>query len=801
MAISNFPRTRKIPTKVTTKKSVPTTTNFAKGIYTYKPNDAMDLDEIYLAQNARFDRIGEYKTRCGLHNYAMTNEAITIDNWGEDYVMVDMPEIWIIMGEDLVNGLNGSYDNFYSITIYAAPETAEDVDVIKAKVVASSEDPYLGDWEVYSTCARVTGPGLITFYFKQGFHIPTDHGSVWLYLSLQNNPKHKIKVGVDPITQRIKLFGYKIIPYRQTGKVLNMFEANISESNGTISSYILFAFQPYVRFGTDSRVRLCRTAKINTTTGNPTPSIAELRILPSGVKNVRFSQDGNVIRYADGVEGPRMIDPLNNWADSAIDTIDLKTGTNLNIKVSNILTGTEDNIIYFDADTNTQAVWTYPYGFQYAKEADFITSAAIAEYVPGATTTTTIQKSTLTPTSDTHLVSALATGDLIVDGNDNYATVTSISGNDITVTSTSHVATPINSYDKFDRDFRQNFPAIKTGDPLTAMFNLGGIIYFMTRKHKYYMYSQTADNWTQQASTAQHGTFSQESCVCDLNYAYYACDDGIYVFDGATETSITKDSIQATYDLIPRKENIRMQLFNNRLYVFYRDNYSNEVKPENTYRGKHCLVYNINLKVWESFDSGLPIEGTLGQTNGYYPYFVCGSDQYCALFFHEFGGDSGDTDATVGDVTLDSIGNINNYADLGSPIDFDLETSYLHFGTPSQLHRITKWRPEFAKVKLPAQSGYVDEGYSVKCGYALDFTNEVKYAFSVNLKDGSIWNDHLIWDNPPAYGINIGPTKLSTIPQVNGQFYRCQIRYQMHGAYTPVNFKSMTISVETQRLR
>lgn len=802
MAISNFPRTRKIPTKVTTKKSLPTTTNFAKGIYTYKPNDAMDLDEIYLAQNARFQRIGEYKTRCGLHGYIEPCGAIDVDNSSDAYEMVEMPDKLVIYGDDLVEGSANGYNRFYSITIRVAPETAKDVDVIKATIMAESDgeaDPEFV-WEKYSTCARVSGSGLVTFYFKQGLTVPYSGGSYWCYLSLQNNPKHKIKVAADPVTHHIKLVRYSIVPYRQRGKVLNMFEANISESNGTTSSYIIFAFKPIVTTGVDSRVRIYRTGKINI--GNDIdPGIAELRILPSGVKNVRFSQDGNVIRYADGVEGPRMIDPLNNWADSAIDTIDLKTGTNLNIKVSNILTGTEDNIIYFDADTNTQAVWTYPYGFQYAKEADYITSAAIAEYVPGATTTTTIQKSTLTPTSDTHLVSALATGDLIVDDNGNYANVTSISGNDITVTSTSHVATPINSYDKFDRDFRQNFPAIKTGDPLTAMFNLGGIIYFMTRKHKYYMYSQTADNWTQQASSAQHGTFSQESCVCDLNYAYYACDDGIYVFDGATETSITKNSIQATYDLIPRKENIRMQLFNNRLYVFYRDNYLSAVDTKSEYRGKHCLVYNINLRLWESFDSGLPIEGTLGRTNGYYPYFVCGSDQYCALFFHEFGGDSGDPNATVGDVTLDSIGNINNYADLGSPIDFDLETSYLHFGTPSQLHRIVKWRPEFAKVKLPAQSGYVDEGYSVKCGYALDFTNEVKYAFSVNLKDGSIWNDHLIWDNPPAYGINIGPTKLSTVPQVNGQFYRCQIRYQMHGAYTPVNFKSMTISVETQRLR
>ena len=67
MAGTNFSRALKIPAKVTTNKSAPTTTNFAKGIFTYKPNDTMDYDEIYLAQNARFDRIGEYITRRGIN--------------------------------------------------------------------------------------------------------------------------------------------------------------------------------------------------------------------------------------------------------------------------------------------------------------------------------------------------------------------------------------------------------------------------------------------------------------------------------------------------------------------------------------------------------------------------------------------------------------------------------------------------------------------------------------------------------------------------------------------------------------
>ena len=34
-----------------------------------------------------------------------------------------------------------------------------------------------------------------------------------------------------------------------------------------------------------------------------------------------------------------------------------------------------------------------------------------------------------------------------------------------------------------------------------------------------------------------------------------------------------------------------------------------------------------------------------------------------------------------------------DYSDLGSPIKFNLETGYNHFGTTSQLKRIPMWRP------------------------------------------------------------------------------------------------------------
>jgi hypothetical protein len=316
------------------------------------------------------------------------------------------------------------------------------------------------------------------------------------------------------------------------------------------------------------------------------------------------------------------------------------------------------------------------------------------------------------------------------------------------------------------------------------MFNLGGIVYFMTRHHKYYMYSQTADVWTQQASPAQHGAFSQESVVCDLNYAYYACDDGIYVFNGSTESSITDKTIQDLYDRIPDKTSIHLQLYNNRLYVFWADTGN----PAGSDKCDSCFVYNINLKVWESYDTHIPACVTIGRQSPS-NRLLCGSNCFEQFFQYEIAPPPSDRAIN---------GYMEMYADFGcAPIEAEIYTSYLHFGTPSQKHRITKWRPEFDREPYP---------WYVKCGYSLDFDPMVRYAFSVNLSNGSIWSErpHNYPDWPWATyyeRATITPTKLSTIPKVYGQFYRCQICYQHFAAFEPFSLKSHTLCVQTQRIR
>ena len=716
MAIkSNFVK-RNVP-NVGTRKSAPTTTNFAKGVATYKPNDTMGTDELRLAQDARFDRVGEYGTRSGLK--ALSSNIIGLTANGA------------------TTGLTASLATItgaYSFTATADARicgfrlTAKRLgDATKAPIAKLSL--YINDELADTTCINPsdleTTDGSFDALFNAAPDI-VDGDVITITATAQANSQSSTANDVYLSASSNALAGSLLTC--TAGGIDSIFEANI-DGNKTV----LF---------TQNGI-LYRMAENGTMTA--------VRTLPTGAGTVRYSQNLNQIRYADGIESPRLLDPDNgNWTDTKIDTLDLATDTDLQITPTNIMNGPSDNLIYFASEPDTEAVWTYPYGYTYAKSPAFSTTATIEGNIGD---TLTINSSTITP-------SGFAIGDWITGQGTGTGEITAISGGDVTVTIVDTTPQTISSYDKFNVDFYQNFPAIKTGDPLTAMFNLAGVLYFQTRRNKYLMYMQSADSWSQQASNAQGGTFSQESVVCDLNYAYYANDNGIYIFDGSSEQSLTQNTIQNAYDAIPNKETIRLDLYKNRLYVFF----SNNGAELNS-----CFVYNINLRVWESFDSNTYVGCTSARQNAS-GRFLCGHSRIGLIMTNEDG----------------------DYSNLGQPIAFNLETAYQHYGSTSQLKRITKWRPEFATT---------ERAYTVECGYSQDFSDQVKYAFSIDLQRQIPVITDYVWDNPSDYGVPAIPTVHTTTPKVNGEFYRCQIRYQHIAAFEPVIFRSHTLTIQTQRIR
>lgn len=708
---------------ITTRKSSPITTNFANGIYTYKPNDTMKDYEIRLAQDARFDRVGEYGTRLGYQKLTDPIGKATIANNYDTNTNISADEA-------NAYSFTASADaTIYSVNITLSKD-ADSTNYVVPKVILAVNGEYAS-----GSCAN----------YKDLSSTATEFEVVFIDApSVSNGDIITINIGAQ--TGQLSDFNIAVVSgdiiqckvnSATAGAISNVFEANIDGDKS-----VLFVFNGTLYWL------------------NSSGTVASIRTLPAGVNKVRFDQTGNKVRYADGMEAPHLLTPtissgaVTSWADSVIATEDLETGVTLDIKTSNIAPGFNDNILYFDAETTTQMVWTYPYGFEWSKQPAFTTTATISGDVGD---TLTINLSTISP-------AGIAVGDWITGQGTETAEVTAISGSTVSLIIVNTDPVAIGSYDQFNRKFRQNFPAIDTGDPLTAMINLGGVTFVFTKRNKYQMYSQTADAWTQSPTNAQGGTFSQESVVCDLNYAYFANENGVYVFDGASEASITEDSIQNVYDSIPNKESIVVDMYKNRLYIYYTDT------PGEA--NNHCLIYNINLRVWESFDSNTFVSATSARQNTS-SRFICGHSKFGMLMLNE-------------------STNNNDYSDLGEPIAFNLETGYLHFGTTSQYKRITKWRPEFAISEQP---------YTVECGYALDFTDQVKYAFSIDLQRQIPTLTNYVWDNPSDYGAPAIPTVHTTTPKVNGEFYRCQIRYQHIAAFEPVIFRSHTLTVQTQRIR
>ena len=100
----------------------------------------MDFDEIYLAQNARFDRIGEYKTRRGIAKMCEPiGKAKTQDTYSGVYTMVNVneTELTITSGSPI-----------YSLNLTVAASNATDYGVLQATLLN-------GDGDVVGTsCAQ-----------------------------------------------------------------------------------------------------------------------------------------------------------------------------------------------------------------------------------------------------------------------------------------------------------------------------------------------------------------------------------------------------------------------------------------------------------------------------------------------------------------------------------------------------------------------------------------------------------------------------------------------------------------------
>lgn len=303
-------------------------------------------------------------------------------------------------------------------------------------------------------------------------------------------------------------------------------------------------------------------------------------------------------------------------------------------------------------------------------------------------------------------------------------------------------------------------PAPKKSDHIKALQKLNGVLYPITRRNKYMLLGQDNATFRLDEALAQKGTFSQESTIADENYIYFASEDGVYKFNGTSEKNILEPIIDEYTDLL-YKEDIHLQLYNNRLYIWYRPNGDSQVNK--------CFVYNTLYDVVESADENTYVGRSFARHDSG-DNFLQASNRTGAVYYGEK--------------------STNDYCNLGSKLVAETRTAFDHFGSPQQLKRITYWRP----IIETAQGAY-----SMQAGFAANETDDVNY-FDVSLQGTGF-----TYDSPDALydsaTYSSPASSTDTTLNIYGSAYRWQRRYKHHAAREPFIFAGEVLKVEVQRLR
>jgi hypothetical protein len=303
-------------------------------------------------------------------------------------------------------------------------------------------------------------------------------------------------------------------------------------------------------------------------------------------------------------------------------------------------------------------------------------------------------------------------------------------------------------------------PAPKKSDHLTGMGKLNGVLYPFTRKNKYMLLGQDNATFQLNEAYAQKGTFSQESIVADENYIYFASDDGVYQFNGTTEKNIF-ESIIDEYTGLVYKDDIHLQLHNNRLYVWYR--------PNGDAEANECYVYNTLYGVLESVDTSAFVGRSFARhdTTG---QFLQASNRAGTIYYGEQ--------------------STNNYDNLGAKLLSEVRTAYDHFGSPQQLKRIPYWRPVLETVQ---------GAYSLQAGFSADYSDDVTFSDISLQSTGATYDDAASLYDTSMYASSAA--SVDTSLNIFGSAYRWQRRYKHYAAGEPFVFAGEVLQIETQRLR
>ncbi len=219
----------------------------------------------------------------------------------------------------------------------------------------------------------------------------------------------------------------------------------------------------------------------------------------------------------------------------------------------------------------------------------------------------------------------------------------------------------ITDYEVFESTSFRYVPAPKTGDPITSVTSFQGNLVIGTRKDKYVVYGSSEDDYTMRKSTGAKGVVSQEAQCVIGNYMYFMSDDGVYIYDGSSDTQIA-EPILPTIDAITDKTSVVMVGWKDKLRIYYKDGSTENNK---------MLLYDTTLRQWVK-DTGTFVSYATTSTTG--PTSEVKLIEASSL------------------VTGAYFAEVQN-SDLGKPIDFNFWTKYFHMGSVMMKKRVKRFYP------------------------------------------------------------------------------------------------------------
>lgn len=312
-------------------------------------------------------------------------------------------------------------------------------------------------------------------------------------------------------------------------------------------------------------------------------------------------------------------------------------------------------------------------------------------------------------------------------------------------------------YEKYTSTNFVYIPAPKTADPITAMEIIQDNLIVWTRNNKYVLYGSDLTNFVLRKAASNKGAINDQVTQVYQNYAFYLSDDGVYMFNGASD-KIISSKIKSKISDIADKNRCTSALYDNKYYLFY-------PSPGQALNNK-CLVYDLVYESWWDDDNTFISQAYTFNGNGDSGQLVVGSNRAGFLM-------TADTDTN----------------DMGKRISFEYRSKYFSYGHPSRYKRLRSFYPQ-----LEPQ----DTAFNVAVQHDTDLKNSVigtdlnTGATGISWGSGSYWGGGSTWGSNKLLDPSIAPT---SVPR----FKYIQHRLKVTGIDTPVTLFGYTAYYQIQR--